>query len=105
MYRDRDTYRSRLSLKVHGLQRNESIGGFVRACGERRGAESGPLRAVHLSRHKWPGGRVNYLDKARRGIVRARSADRSARLGRAGTGGGGALRWRVGGRVWLGEVV
>ena len=22
--------------------------------------ESGPLRAVHLSRHKWPGGLVNY---------------------------------------------
>jgi hypothetical protein len=22
-------------------------------------AESGPLRAVHLSRHKWPGGLIN----------------------------------------------
>ena len=22
--------------------------------------ESGPLRAVHLSRYKWPGGLVNY---------------------------------------------
>ena len=23
------------------------------------GSESGPLRAVHLSRHKWPGGLIN----------------------------------------------
>jgi len=38
-------------------------------------SESGPLRAVHLSRHKWPGGLVN-LDSGRR----AREREDSVRL-------------------------
>ena len=26
----------------------------------KQGTESGPLKAVHVSRHKWPGGVVNF---------------------------------------------
>jgi len=39
--------------------------------------ESGPLRAVHLSRHKWPGGVVNFrthLLRRRRAVGHAHSA-------------------------------
>ena len=40
-----------------------------------RGVESGPLRAVRVSRHKWPGGLVNLL-----------AADLLERARRAGAG-------------------
>ena len=45
--------------------------------GERTGSESGQLKAVHSSRHKWPGVLVNWdfgrLNKPRRNAERAKS--------------------------------
>ena len=49
--------REGVSATINRLSATLSVGGPC--VGARVVYESGPLRAVHLSRHKWPGGLVN----------------------------------------------
>ena len=37
----------------------QGVGCGATSSGEKMSGESGPLRVVYLSRHKWPGGLVN----------------------------------------------
>ena len=47
------------TVSVWGLERAVWGSGFRGGVGLRAHPDSGPLRAVHLSCHKWPGGLVN----------------------------------------------
>jgi len=55
---------AQVGLHVTGKYRTEACSthapGMRPGILTRPGFESGPLRAVHLSRHKWPGGSVKY---------------------------------------------
>ena len=84
--------------------------------GERTGSESGQLKAVHSSRHKWPGALVNWdfgrLNKPRRNAERAKSGkDESEYTYIVPTVPRSTLRvgmmaqgLRIGFRVWVLEI-